>query len=139
MHRRSKIDSAKQAELEKVKDGVAADITAQEERRTIALEQRDRFLGHLGNGVHPSVPVFKDEEHNRVEREVGGKPSPADVYAGDDVPLSPLNGQPSPRPLHHHELLHMIGGYEAEAGSKAAGHRGYYLTGPGFKLSMAAV
>lgn len=38
---------------------------------------------------------------------------------------------------HHHELLYMIGGYEPQAGAKIAGHRAYFLTGPGVILNLA--
>jgi len=40
---------------------------------------------------------------------------------------------------HHHQLLHMIGGYESEIGADVAGHRGYYLTGMGMLLNNALI
>jgi seryl-tRNA synthetase len=40
---------------------------------------------------------------------------------------------------HHHELMHMIDGYDAEAGSRTAGHRGYYLKGIAVHLNQALI
>jgi seryl-tRNA synthetase len=37
------------------------------------------------------------------------------------------NRPSTPDLKHHHQLLAMIDGYEPEAGSTVAGHRGYYL------------
>jgi len=40
---------------------------------------------------------------------------------------------------HHHELLHMIDGFDNEIGATVAGHRGYYLKGWGMLLNQALV
>ena len=48
-------------------------------------------------------------------------------------------GECQPKPLHHHELIHMIGGADTERAVKVAGHRGYYLKGWGFKLNQALI
>eukprot|EP00500_Bicosoecida_sp_ms1_P000223 CAMPEP_0203812020 /NCGR_PEP_ID=MMETSP0115-20131106/3909_1 /ASSEMBLY_ACC=CAM_ASM_000227 /TAXON_ID=33651 /ORGANISM="Bicosoecid sp, Strain ms1" /LENGTH=485 /DNA_ID=CAMNT_0050720857 /DNA_START=38 /DNA_END=1491 /DNA_ORIENTATION=- len=81
---------------------------------------RDRLLRKIANAVDPSVPVSKDEAHN-LEVKVWGEC----VSEG--------------KPLNHHDLLHMIGGYEPERGVGCAGHRAYYLTGPGVLLNQALV
>jgi len=69
--------------------------------------------------------VSDTEADNRVERVVGGTPSP-ELPAGS-------------APLHHHELLWMIGGYEPDRGVAAAGHRAYFLTGAGTQLNIALI
>lgn len=71
------------------------------------------------------MPVSDTEADNRVEREVGGTPAP-ELPAGTE-------------PLHHHELLWMIGGYEPDRGVAAAGHRAYFLTGAGTQLNIALI
>jgi len=40
---------------------------------------------------------------------------------------------------HHHQLLHMIDGYEPEVGTIVAGHRGYYLKNFGLFLNQALI
>ena len=42
-------------------------------------------------------------------------------------------------PLHHHELLHMIDGYNSSSGQIVAGHRGYFLKGVGVMLNQALI
>ena len=44
-----------------------------------------------------------------------------------------------PGGLHHHEILEGIGGYDPKRGQKIAGHRGYFLKGPGVLLNSALV
>ena len=41
--------------------------------------------------------------------------------------------------LHHHEVLEAIGGYDPKRGKKVAGHRGYFLRGPGVLLNNALI
>lgn len=41
--------------------------------------------------------------------------------------------------LHHNEVLEAIGGYDPERGQKIAGHRGYFLKGPGVLLNYALI
>lgn len=79
----------------------------------------------MGNILHESVPVSKDEAENAIVRTHGGQPRPA----------LPAEGEV----LHHHELLHMIDGYESERGVKTAGHRAYFLKGPGLILNLALI
>eukprot|EP01126_Amoeba_proteus_P029668 TRINITY_DN292_c0_g1_i1.p1 TRINITY_DN292_c0_g1~~TRINITY_DN292_c0_g1_i1.p1 ORF type:complete len:458 (+),score=80.62 TRINITY_DN292_c0_g1_i1:70-1443(+) len=85
------------------------------------LQQRDELLYTIGNLVHHSVPVSKDEANNEVVRIWGeNRPSTPDLK-------------------HHHELLYMIAGYEPKIGADVAGHRGYYLTGFGMLLNQALI
>jgi seryl-tRNA synthetase len=82
-----------------------------------------RQLGRVANILHPDVPVAATEDGNRVDCAWGleTKRPAADA------------------PLAHHDLLHRIGGYEPERGAAIAGHRGYFLTGPGVLLNQALV
>jgi seryl-tRNA synthetase len=82
------------------------------------------MVNSVGNIVHDSVPVFKDEEFNKIER-----------TWGDHIPRLPLTGKLGG--LHHHEILDGIGGYDPKRGQKVAGHRGYFLKGPGVLLNSA--
>ena len=59
--------------------------------------------------MHESVPESVDESHNEVVKTWGEQ------------------FQPVEHPKHHHELLAMIDGYEAQRGANVAGHRGYFL------------
>jgi seryl-tRNA synthetase len=86
-----------------------------------AENDRDKALFGIGNLVHESVPDFLDEENNEeVEK------------WGDEFVVTMETHK-----YHHHELLSMIGGYDPKRGRKVAGHRGYFLTGPGMMLNMA--
>lgn len=89
------------------------------------IEQRDLALKQIGNLVHDSVPVADDEAQNAVVRTWGALP---DIVVG-----------PNTRRFAHHELLAMIGGFDARRGQKIAGHRGYFLKGMGALLNMALV
>jgi seryl-tRNA synthetase len=89
--------------------------------RVVELKaQLDKKLHTVGNLVDETVPVFEDEENNRVER-----------TWGECKPLGA--GRP------HHELLWMIDGYEPERGVAIAGARQYFLKGIGVRLQMALV
>jgi len=100
---------------------VKAAIESKEKDCDAALEIRDQKLNSIGNLVHESVPVSKDEEKNGLIRTWG------------------TNRPQTPDLKHHHQLLFMIGGYEPEIGSQVAGHRGYYLSGFGLLLNQALI
>ena len=88
-----------------------------------AIAKRDEEIAKIGNLVPDDVPVSKDEAFNGKVRHWAPE---AGLRKNEDNKLK-----------HHHELLYMIGGYEPERGAKVAGHRGYFLTGPGVILNMA--
>jgi len=79
-------------------------------------------ISTVGNIVSDDVPIGNDEDDkhngNRVERTWGT--------------CRKTNGL-----LSHHDLLWRIGGYEPDRGAAVAGHRGYFLTGPGVLLNQA--
>ncbi|KAJ2538144.1 Cytosolic seryl-tRNA synthetase, partial [Coemansia sp. RSA 1878] len=39
----------------------------------------------------------------------------------------------------HHEVLYLLGGFDAKRGADVAGHRGYFLTGVGVDLNLAMI
>eukprot|EP01138_Halocafeteria_seosinensis_P004980 gb/GECG01005092.1/.p1 GENE.gb/GECG01005092.1/~~gb/GECG01005092.1/.p1 ORF type:complete len:359 (+),score=58.25 gb/GECG01005092.1/:1-1077(+) len=86
-------------------------------------EKRTQELNKIANEVHPSVPESNDEKDNVKVRSWGDCVKPEGIE----------------EPLHHHELLWMIGGYEPERGVNTAGHRAYFLTGPGLTLNLGLI
>ena len=114
---------AKEAALLQQKKETEERIVAREKEEKELKAKVDAKLNTVGNIVHESVPVFKDEEHNVVYHTFG------------DAPSKPAPGQG----LHHHELLAMIDGVDTERGAKVAGHRAYFLRKWGVKLNMALV
>jgi len=79
-------------------------------------EEVSKTLNPIGNIVHASVPVSKDEENNQIVK---------------------TWGEFKPKPKHHHELLYMIDGFDSLRGIEVCGHRGYFLKGVGVKLNYA--
>jgi len=80
---------------------------------------RHNSLFEIGNWLHESVVVSKDEEENEVLRTVG------------DCTVR--------KKYSHVDLLAMIDGVDYDRGSVVAGNRGYFLKGPGVLLQQALV
>ena len=102
-------------EVEMLKTQIKGLKTQAEEmhvQRVAKKLERDAELGKIGNLIMHDVPKFEHEEQNEVTSTWGAQ------IQGDEF-------QP------HHQLLWRIGGYEPGRGSKVAGHRGYFLKGPG--------
>jgi seryl-tRNA synthetase len=99
------------------------DITAKESDDL--KTELDNVMLHIGNIVHDSVPVHHDEKFNEV---VGTWGEPRIITITQ-----------KPGFCHHHQILHMIGGYDPKRGQKVAGHRGFFLTGPGALLNLALI
>jgi len=101
-------------------------IAAEAEEKPV-LEQLEALVNKIGNIVHESVPVFKDEAQNEIVKTWGDIPN---------IKVTQIPGKPGQ--AHHHEILHMIDGVEQNPrGIKVAGHRGYFLKGFGALLNMA--
>ena len=79
----------------------------------------------IGNIVHESVPVSKNEDDNRIER-TWGEPNRMTI---DNTPGH----------YFHHAVLSRIDGCDSERGQKIVGHRGYFLKGPGLLLNQALI
>lgn len=110
-------------EANEKKKGVAQaklDLASLEEKLEKTLKQRNTKLNSIGNYVHDSVPISGTEEDNRIVTTWG-------------------TCKRMKNPLHHHELLHMIDGYNSSSGLTVAGHRGYFLKGVGVMLNQALI
>jgi seryl-tRNA synthetase len=95
-------------QLKKVRSLIDEAIELNNEALIEHARLRDEILREIGNWVHPSVPVSNDEDaDNRTERTYG------------DIELK--------KKYSHVDLIHMIGGMDAERGTVTAGNRGYYL------------
>eukprot|EP01083_Nonionella_stella_P069348 184814_1 len=119
----AKLRKAKQPadELQSRAKQEKVDIKASESALEQLAKDLSATLSLVGNLVPDSVPVSQDEEKNEIVTTWGNTES-----APSDTELQ-----------HHHELLYRIGGYEPSRGVTVAGHRGYFLTGPGVLLNMA--
>jgi len=99
---------------------IKAQIDKLEEETPYAQEARDKLLNTIGNLVHSSVPVSGDERDNVIVASWG-------------------KCQRTGNEMHHHELMHMIDGYDSPRGVIVAGHRGYFLKGVGVLLNQALI
>ncbi|CAM9961414.1 unnamed protein product, partial [Sphacelaria rigidula] len=80
-----------------------------------------KLLPKIGNVVADDVPVSDDEDKdNKVVSTFGPTPTGSQY-------------------MHHHEVLHRIGGYEPERGVGVAGHRAYFLRDAGLLLNQALI
>eukprot|EP01121_Diplochlamys_sp_Union-15-3_P005855 TRINITY_DN161_c0_g1_i4.p1 TRINITY_DN161_c0_g1~~TRINITY_DN161_c0_g1_i4.p1 ORF type:complete len:534 (-),score=131.47 TRINITY_DN161_c0_g1_i4:47-1648(-) len=117
----SKMKLKQNVDEEKAKvKAVKEEISKLEDEVTESDKKRNATLALIGNIVHQSVPVSRDENKNEIVKEWGEFKTREGLR-------------------HHHELLWMIGGYDPDRGVKTAGHRAYYLTGPGFFLNQALI
>jgi seryl-tRNA synthetase len=81
-------------------------------------------LNTVGNIIEDDVPIGEDEhKHNKVITKWG------------KIRKHIIDGTPGN--YHHHEVLHHIDGFDQKRGTKIAGHRGYFLKGPGCFLNFA--
>lgn len=81
--------------------------------------ERKAALGEIGNMLHSSCIISKDEAENAVVREFGDRET-RKRYSQMD-------------------LVVMVDGYEGERGSVVAGGRGYFLKGPLVYLEQALI
>ena len=88
--------------------------------------QLKKTYSQVGNILHESVPISNNEDDNQVIRTWGEFDKNRKI---DDTPGN----------AHHYKVLEWLGGYDAERGTKIAGHRGYFLTGPGVLLNQALI
>lgn len=119
----NKEDPCEQEKEQSVK--VNAEI---EELRKIELEALallEKKVGELGNIVHESVPISKNEDDNLIIT-TWGEPNRMVI---DNTPGH----------YFHHAVLARIDGYDSERGQKIVGHRGYFLKGPGLLLNQALI
>mmetsp|Transcript_30995 Transcript_30995/g.40925 ORF Transcript_30995/g.40925 Transcript_30995/m.40925 type:complete len:557 (+) Transcript_30995:135-1805(+) len=102
------------------KKTIDAEIKEKEAMKGPLQEKVQKLLNKIGNLVDESVPVSQDEEENITVRTWGETPS-------------------GPAFNNHHKILHKIGGYDPERGSKVAGPRCYFLKDAGVRLNQALI
>lgn len=117
-------DGTREAAIKDKKAALAEEETSKKDRLITVERERDAVLKMIGNLIHHTVPVNRDEEHNRVER----------VW-----PESGERSRALGKGLTHVDLLHMIDGVEYARGVATAGSRGYFLKGPGVLLNFALI
>jgi len=83
-------------------------------------KDRDATLREMGNWLHPSVPVSNDEDADNEVVRTWGDTNKKTKYS-------------------HVDLIHMIGGMDAERGTVTAGGRGYYLMGAAVCLQQGLI
>lgn len=125
MKKESKGKEKCEEEITKAKE-LSGQIEKQEVLEAELLVKVKALLKQMGNIVHETVPVSKDEKDNRVERQWG--------EINKDWKIDSTLGN-----LHHHEVLELLDGYDPERGQRIAGHRGYFLKGVGVLLNQAII
>ncbi|KAJ3688061.1 hypothetical protein LUZ61_017225 [Rhynchospora tenuis] len=95
--------------------------TAEKEEEVQAAKAAlDAKLDTIGNLIHDSVPISKDEENNAVIRTVGERRMEDNLK-------------------NHVDLVEMLDIVNWEKGADVAGGRGYYLKGYGVLLNQALI
>jgi seryl-tRNA synthetase len=111
-------DEYAEAELKEIKKQIELADSVVRELRTRLHELVNTKIGNI---IHWSVPISQNE---------------------DDKIITIVTGNARPREQwfkHHHELLHMIGGCDKEAGAQTSGSRGYFLKGVAVHLNHALI
>lgn len=96
------------------------EITAAENKEKELIASRDATIGSIGNLVPDDVLVDHDEDNNPVVDTYGS-------FEREDWMAS------------HFDLVQWAGMANTVAGTKVAGSRGYFLTGPGVLLNQALI
>ncbi|MCQ2818730.1 MAG: serine--tRNA ligase [archaeon] len=113
-------------ELIAQKDQLVIEADKKDKEANDLYEEVKKVYHKVGNILHESVPVSNDEKDNKV------------VATWGEIDKS-IKIDDTPGKAHHHKILAWLGGYEPDRGNKIAGHRGYYLTGPGVFLNQALI
>ena len=105
-------------------------------------EEKEKILNMklnlVGNIVHSSVIDSKDEKDNAII-ETWWPQGRTESQEREKKESLIKDGKGVLGLYSHHELLEKIGGYDPVRGANVAGHRGYFLTGPGVDLNLALV
>mmetsp|Transcript_14680 Transcript_14680/g.31958 ORF Transcript_14680/g.31958 Transcript_14680/m.31958 type:complete len:456 (-) Transcript_14680:582-1949(-) len=107
-------------ELQEKSKALKAQIAETEQQEKEVIKQRDAKIVSLGNIVHDSVPVSKDEANNVIVKEFGERRLEDKLY-------------------NHVDLVQLLGIVDLEAGATVAGGRGYYLKDEGVLLNQALI
>ncbi|GKE62768.1 serine--tRNA ligase, partial [Tanacetum coccineum] len=102
--------------MQDVDDSIAEKNAEVQEAKAALFEKLEK----VGNLVHASVPVSKDEKNNTVVETWGKK-------------------RVEPTLKNHVELVELLGIADLKKGANVAGGRGYYLKGVGVRLNQALI
>jgi seryl-tRNA synthetase len=133
-----KLDSPEAAELRAKKN----ELEAQKVALLALVSEKEKILNQklslIGNIVHDSCVDSKDEGDNEVIRKWWPE---GRSEADEQTRLKSLikDGKGVPGLYSHHEVLEKLGAYDSVRGANVAGHRGYFLTGPGVDLNLALI
>jgi len=86
-----------------------------------SFQARESARRSIGNILHESVPIFKDEKDDVTDHIHG------------------VTGDANRKTYSHFDLIHMIGGVDYKRGVVVSGDRGYFLKGPGVALEQALI
>ncbi|KAI8804537.1 hypothetical protein BJ742DRAFT_448260 [Cladochytrium replicatum] len=135
--------AGKKAEAEPLKEQKKTLEAQKEAQQTASDELKAKLfktIGNIGNLVHDSVPVSLTEDDNAITKTFwpAGRSEEAERAKKNSlVAKDAKSGVPGM--YSHHEVLEKLEGYDAVRGSKIAGHRGYFLMGPGVELNLALI
>ena len=113
-------------ELIAEKDKLTKDADELHKQAESLLVEVKKVYSQVGNILHESVPISNNEDENQVVVTWGTIDKDRKI---DDTPGN----------AHHYKVLQWLGGYDSDRGVKIAGHRGYFLTGPGVLLNQALI
>jgi seryl-tRNA synthetase len=125
---------AKQLMVEKDKlTALKAQLNQESDEKEKALLSALKLIGNI---VADDVVDSNDEANNKVLAKwwPEGRDEASELQKRETLVK---NGKGVPGLYSHHEVLEKIGGYDPVRGANVAGHRGYFLTGPGVDLNMA--
>jgi seryl-tRNA synthetase len=115
------------------------------EKVAVAAEAKlESRLNRIGNILHESAPVGIDEEGPNGNPVMDtfwptGRTEESELARRKTMLVDAPEGKGVKGLLSHHEVLEKMKGYDHARGSKVAGHRGYFLTGPGVDLNLAII
>lgn len=107
-------------ELQEKSKQLKGSILEAEEKEKDVIKQRDAKVVLIGNIVHDSVVISKDEANNAIVKTFGEPRQEEKLY-------------------NHVDLVQLLGIVNLEAGTEVAGGRGYYLTNEGVLLNQALI
>lgn len=115
------------------------ELVKKKEALSKLVEEKEKSLsakiGLIGNIIHPSCVDSKDEKDNELVKKWW--PESRSEAKEQERRKAIIDGKGVPGLFSHHEVLEKIAGYDSNRGVKVAGHRGYFLTGPGVDLNLA--
>ncbi|KAJ3064582.1 Cytosolic seryl-tRNA synthetase, partial [Quaeritorhiza haematococci] len=121
------------------KAGLQKNKVELEEIAKVKEKELQAKLGLLGNIVHESVIDSLDEKDNALIKSWWPEGRDEESETKRKKELIGKDGKGVPGLYSHHEVLERAEGYDQVRGTNVAGHRGYFLTGPGVDLNLALI